>query len=450
MGDICMELTDLYHKRVGLVAEARKIKTLADEQGRGLNETEETQFRAIMGQVDDLNRAIGTEEVLQAAERVSDAPKAEPTRPTPAAALPEATRTERPTITFPKAEKFRSLGDQLQAVLRSAQPGATVDTRLVEQRAATGLNEAVPGEGGFLVQTDFSSELVRRSYERAALASRARRMSLSTNANKISIPVVHETSRADGSRLGGVRAYWSAEADSVTASKPEFREVELTLHKLMATCYLTDELMADAGALETFVRDAYAEEIAFKLDDSIWRGTGSGQPLGFITHPAIVSVAKETGQVAATLQSENIMKMWARAWGRGRGNAVWFYNQDIEPQLFQFGIQVGVGGSTLYMPPGGLSASPYGTLFGRPMVPVEQAATLGSQGDIVFADMNQYLLVDKGGVQSAVSVHVRFLNDETVFRFTYRVAGQPLWHSALTPFQGTATLSPFVTLDARA
>jgi HK97 family phage major capsid protein len=442
-----MELTDLYHKRAGLVAEARKIKTLADEQGRGLNETEEGQFRAIMGQVDDLNRAIGTEEALQAAERVSDAPKAEPTKPMPATTV-EA-RAERPTITFPKAEKFRNLGEQLQAVLRSSRPGATVDNRLQEQRAL-GLNEAVPGEGGFLVQTDFSTELVKRSYERSPLASRARMLSLSSNANSIEIPVVHETSRANGSRSGGVLAYWAAEAASVTASKPEFRKVELNLHKLMATCYLTDELMQDASALEGFVRDAYAEEISFKLDDAIFNGTGSGQPLGLLNHAATVSVSKETGQVAATLQSENIMKMWARAWARSRQNAVWFHNQDIEPQLFQFGIQVGVGGSTIYMPPGGLSANPYGTLFGRPLVAIEQAPTLGTVGDIVLADMNQYLLVDKGGVQSAVSVHVAFLTDETVLRFTYRVAGQPLWHSALTPFQGTNTLSPFVSLATRA
>lgn len=445
-----MELTDLYHKRAGLVAEARKIKTLADEQGRGLNETEEAQFRAIMAEVEALSASIGVEETLRSAEEVSDAPKATPTRPTPATQLPDDTRAARPTITFPKAERFRSFGDQLQAVLRSSRPGATVDNRLVEQRAASGLNETIPGDGGFLVQTDFATELIRRSYENAALASRARRVSLSSNANSIKLPVVHETSRANGSRFGGVLAYWAAEADSVTTSKPEFREVELTLHKLMATCYLTDELMADAGALETFVRDAYAQEMAFKLDDAILRGTGAGQPLGILGHAATVSVAKEGGQVAATLQSENIMKMWARTWARSRPNAVWFHNQDIEPQLFQFGVMVGVGGSTIYMPPGGLSQSPYGTLFGRPLVAIEQAPTLGTVGDIIFADMNQYLVVDKGGVQSAVSVHVRFLNDETVFRFVYRVAGQPLWHAALTPFQGSNTLSPFVTLDTRA
>ena len=103
------------------------------------------------------------------------------------------------------------------------------------------------------------------------------------------------------------------------------------------------------------------------------------------------------------------------------------------------------------MPPGGLSSQPYGTLFGRPVIPIEQCQTLGDKGDIILADMSQYILADKGGVQSASSIHVRFVNDESVFRFVYRVAGQPIWHSALTPFTGAAnTLSPFVTLNARA
>jgi HK97 family phage major capsid protein len=84
------------------------------------------------------------------------------------------------------------------------------------------------------------------------------------------------------------------------------------------------------------------------------------------------------------------------------------------------------------------------------MVAIEQAPTLGTVGDIVLADLNQYLLVDKGGVQTATSIHVAFLTDEQVLRFTYRVAGQPLWHSALTPFQGSGTLSPFVSLATRA
>ena len=128
---------------------------------------------------------------------------------------------------------------------------------------------------------------------------------------------------------------------------------------------------------------------------------------------------------------------------------MWFINQDIEPQLFTMGLIVGTGGAPVYLPPGGLSASPYGTLFGRPAVPIEQCSTLGTVGDIILADMSQYVAAEKGGMQTAASIHVRFLYDESCFRFTLRVDGQPMWNTALTPANGSNTLSPFVALATR-
>jgi HK97 family phage major capsid protein len=87
---------------------------------------------------------------------------------------------------------------------------------------------------------------------------------------------------------------------------------------------------------------------------------------------------------------------------------------------------------------------------GRPVITIEQCAALGDAGDIILADFGEYMLADKGGVQMASSMHVMFTTDEMVFRFIYRVDGQPIWNSALTPFKGAGTLSPFVTLAARA
>jgi len=112
-------------------------------------------------------------------------------------------------------------------------------------------------------------------------------------------------------------------------------------------------------------------------------------------------------------------------------------------------VAVGTGGVPVYLPANGLSSSPYGTLFGRPVVPVEYAATLGTVGDVILADFSEYFLADKGGVQSASSIHVQFLTDQSVFRFIYRVDGQPAWSAALTPANGTNTLSPFVAVATR-
>lgn len=128
----------------------------------------------------------------------------------------------------------------------------------------------------------------------------------------------------------------------------------------------------------------------------------------------------------------------------------WFINQDTLPELMSMSQPVGTGGAPVWLPAGGASGKPYDTLFGRPVTEIEQAASLGTVGDIILADLSQYLCIEKGGLQSASSIHVQFVTDEQVFRFVARIDGQPLWQAALTPFKGTSnTVSPFVALATR-
>jgi len=343
---------------------------------------------------------------------------------------------------------FRTLGQQLQSIVASSSPGGKIDPKLYQVRNAAGLNEKIPSEGGWLVQPEFSYALLQKANETGILASKCYHIPIGGNFSGIELPVIDETSRADGSRWGGIQAYWLAEAAEKQPSKPKFGRLSLTLSKLVGLCYTSDELLADAGVLQAIVTDGFSQEIGFRMDDAILNGTGVGQPLGILNSSALVVVTKEVGQ-AATLVFENLVKMWARCYGRSRKNAIWLLNQDTEVQLFSLGIIVGMGGSSVYMPAGGLSASPYSTLFGRPIIPLEQCGTLGAKGDIILFDPSQYLVIDKG-VESDVSIHLRFLYDESTFRFVYRVDGAPIWKSALIPFKGAAnTQSPYVTLQAR-
>ena len=170
---------------------------------------------------------------------------------------------------------------------------------------------------------------------------------------------------------------------------------------------------------------------------------------GILNSGSLVSVAKEVNQPADTIVYENILKMWSHMIASSRANAVWLINQEAETQLYSMYLSVGTAGVPVYMPANGISGQPFGTLFGRPVIPVEQCSALGDKGDIILADLSQYLIADKGGVQTASSMHVRFLYDEMAFRVTYRVDGQPLRNVPITPYKGATTLSSFVTLDAR-
>ena len=342
-----------------------------------------------------------------------------------------------------ETRNFASLGEQMMAVYRASNPGGRIDSRLTT-RAASGMNESNPSDGGFLVQQDFVKTLLKRTYETGILASKVRKIPISSNSNGLKINSIDEDSRANGSRWGGVQTFWQSEADEMSASKPKFKQMELSLKKLTGLCYATDELLQDTSALESVINEAFAEEFGFKIDDAILNGTGSGQPLGLLNSPALVTVVKEKDQTAK-ITTENLIKMWNRMWSRSRANSVWYINQELEPFLYTLMI----GDKPVYIPAGGLSEKPYGTLFGRPVVPLEQCNGAGDVGDIILADVSQYLLIDKGGVSQASSVHVRFLYDEQIFRFIYRVDGQPIWSKPLTPYKGSSSVSPYVTLAKR-
>lgn len=348
-----------------------------------------------------------------------------------------------------KSKPFKSFGEQLKEVAL-VDTGKIRGSEKLDAIKANGMSEAVSSDGGYLVQTDFSAELLKPIYELGAIASRVDRTTVSAASNGMTFNAVDETSRATGSRYGGVQAYWLAEAGTKTASKPKFRQVELKLKKLIGACYATDELLADAAALQSVISESFRNEFTFMVEDAFFNGDGVGKPLGIMNSGALIPVAKESGQAADTIVAENIMKMWARMAAPMRAGAAWYINQDVEPQLFSLSLAVGTGGIPVYMPANGLAGAPYGTLMGRPVLPVEYAGTVGDLGDIVFANFGAYKAIDKGSMTGESSIHVQFLTDETTFRFVYRVDGQPKWNSAVTPFKGSNTQSPFIALAERA
>jgi hypothetical protein len=64
-------------------------------------------------------------------------------------------------------------------------------------------------------------------------------------------------------------------------------------------------------------------------------------------------------------------------------------------------------------------------------------------------DPARYILATKGGLQVASSIHVRFVADESVIRFIYRLDGQPELSAEITPYQGTVTQSAYIVLAER-
>lgn len=346
---------------------------------------------------------------------------------------------------------YQSLGHFAADVFAaSAHGGGRVSDLLSPLAAASGMNQAIGSEGGFLVPPEFS-QAIWDGLNGSPDSLLAMTDQYPVSGESLTFNANAETSRANGSRYGGVRAYWLAEAAQATATKPKFRQMKLEPHGLAALVYVTDKLLKNAGALTSYIAKAAAEEINFVVGDALINGNGSGQPLGVMKAGSLVTVSKETSQAANTILQANISKMWARLHPRCRDRAVWFYNVECEPQFDALNLPIKNVAGTENV--GGISNVVWNAekrlLKGRPVMPIEYCAALSSLGDIILADMGMYATGTQGGVESAVSMHLRFDYAEQAFRFMFYVDGQPWLADPLTPFKGSSTLSSFVTLQAR-
>jgi HK97 family phage major capsid protein len=380
-----------------------------------------------------------------------------------------------PTITIPDAPIYRgsnasALGQQLLDIktMKTGNgdvAGARSRLEKVEKRnqitleaqakkenraAATGgFTTGVPSDGGFFLQGETSMDLMTNGFNNSVVLPRCDSRTLGAGTQFIEVTMIDETSRANGSRGGGVRVYTTAELGEMTASKTKFRQLRIEPKKLTGLYYSSGEMDKNVTFLGQEMRKLFGEEFAFKCQDLVINGTGAGEPLGILNADCLVSVTKETGQTADTVMTENILKMESRLWREGPG-VCYLVNRETKPQLSTMSLAVGTGGApvALYKQEfyqGVMQAS----LNGFPCFTIEQAAALGDAGDVILADFGQYYTANKGDINEAMSIHVEFIYDQNTYRFLYFFDGQPKLKSAITPYKGSATVGPFIVTAAR-
>ncbi len=326
---------------------------------------------------------------------------------------------------------------------------ATKEAREAESlgfKAPQGMYEGSDPDGGTLVPQDFSREIYQRAKNQGQILSYLKVTPVS--GNSLSIPALKEDSRVDGSRYGGIRSYWTGEAEQYTKSQPVFRNVELKLKKLTVLTYVTEELLADSFiALESWLGNVVPQEINFKINDAVLNGNGAGMPLGIMNSGSKITVSAVASQGASTIVAANILAMWMRVPASQRSSAVWLYNQGAEAQVFSLYQAAGTAGGTLFFAPN-TDVNGNFKLMGRPAIPCEQCQALGTEGDLILFAPDGYAAISKGGIESAMSIHLRFDYGENAFRWSFRFDGQPMDNVALTPYLGSTTTSSIVTLSS--
>lgn len=353
----------------------------------------------------------------------------------------------------PGAAGFKAIAEFAVAV-RAARTGsidqrlaslpADVDSRFGASTAPSTWNQNAGGGGeGYLVPPDFRKEIWQIAYNEDDLLGMCQ--AEPTQSNAVMVPRDETTPWG----ASGVQAYWASEVGQFAASKMNLTGALMNLHKLYAFVTASDELLADGPMLSDRLTRQAGRAIKWKASEAIFAGTGVGQPLGIQSGPALLVTPKDSGQATKTLSLTNLGNMMARILRVG-GQPIWLANQDILPQLMTLAFP---GGWPAWLPNNQPFAnSPFnGSLLGYPVMFTEHAQTLGTQGDITLINLDGYYAATKadGGINFAASIHLFFDLDATAFRWTFRLAGQPLLSKPVTSPKSTTQKSHFVTLQAR-
>ena len=412
-------------------------------QGDELTEEQEAEYEAYEKDLTQLNKDIGRlERVAQAEKEMAAVP--DRNRDTEKEASDRIGNVKQNSLDDPM-KGFKSPREFFTSVLAAGRTGR-VDDRLKPLQATAGSDEHSTQDdayGGFLVPEQMLPDFLRTEPEPDPMLGRLTNIPMNS-------PIVNINARVDkdhsSSVSGGLTVARNMETQSTSSSRMQFEKVRLEAYSLFGLTYTTEELLADSPmTIAALLQQGFRDEFTSHMINERLNGTGTGEHMGIMNSPCLVSVAKEGSQTADTINITNLIKMRSRCWGYQ--NAVWLANHDTIPQLFALNLASGSAGAIFYQP--SLQADMPDMLLGRPIYYTEYCKTLGDKGDIVLGNWTQYLEGLYQPLQSAESVHVRFLNNERTFRLSLRNAGAPWWRTALTPKNSSNTLSPFVVLDER-
>lgn len=430
-------IRSLKAKKAEALKQAGALNAITD---RDLSVDEHAALAGHMASIRGLNAQIDAAEML-----ANEAAGMDATGGVTVAAGAHITVTE--NLAADPKRGFKSFGEFAQATAMASREGVSPDRRLVIGAAAPGTvgNEGAGADGGFAVPPQYSSDIFKLSLGEGSL------LPLTDNTEVQGNSMVFPKTEQTPWGTNGVRAYWQAEAGAATATKPSLGTQALRLHKLMALVPLTDELVADTNALDTFIPDLVGDSIRWKTNEAILFGNGNGQPLGAMNSGALVTVAKESGQATLTLDRMNVAKMAARMpFVDTLKNQVWIMNNDAMPYLWTLNSN----NQLLFLPygaaNGAFQGSPNGTLLGRNVMTSQHAPSFTSANDVALLDLSYYRTITKaGGMQTATSLHLYFDADALAFRVTFRIDGSPKIAAPINPAKGSTTLSPFAALAAR-
>lgn len=317
----------------------------------------------------------------------------------------------------------------------------------------TALAESSGSTGGYTVPVQFYGELLRLVAEEAFVRSMC--MMVPMQSRSLLVPALDQSgtpSAGTSSFFGGIAASWQPEGQTINESEPNWRQIELVARDLVFYTVASNQLLQDnAIALDTLLTTLFREAMAWFMDYYILRGNGANQPLGALNGPNVYAESRSlanhfTLDDVAAMTSHLLLSSWK--------NACWVMHPSVMPELIQMTNGATNSPFLVWLNPspnaeGGPAAQQLPMrLLNFPIFWTEKVPTLGNRGDVSLIDFSKQLIGDRLALQIETSPHVKFLNNQMVWRVIARWDSQPWLNKPVTMADGVYKMSNAVTLAA--
>lgn len=403
----------LYEKISAKAKEQQALIDAARAENRILNDDELQKFNDLQKEIDALKLQVEAEEKLDANNKYLN-------EPTTTRVIPTTTETQGDVL---DDGGFDSIGELANAVKFGDKKGR--------------LKNLATGDVGILIPPKFASDILMLDGESEIVMPRATNIPAGDPPDApFTLPYLQQ---GDDGALGGIELVWTGEGKTVSdTSDPKIKDLTLTPQEVSGMATITNKTLQNweaAGALiQTLLRQAYINGRDYKF----LRGSGSGCPLGILNAPGVIKIARDT---SATVKYIDLINMLSRLYA-GAGDPIWAINQTLMPTLMTLQDPAGhyifnAGDATKGIP---------ATLLGLPIKWNGKTPLLGNEGDISLAKFNYYLTKAGSGPYIAISEHVKFTTNKTVFKIVANIDGQPWVKDPLKLEDGSTTVSPYIIL----
>lgn len=408
------------------------LGTLSALEGLTVEQTEEA--NTLTAEANEINAQIVAKEGMEAVINASK----------------EVKPQVKPVASVVKAGTARKLDNGSHGFNTNGEFFAAIreDARGNKNELLNSQREKVGEDGGFLVPADMLDEVQKKIQGDESLLARCRQ--LKTKSNRVTIPLDENAPwSGDGSNF---ESYWVGEEKSANESQKKLGEADIKLHKLQTKISVTDEMLEDAPLIESMIMTDAPEVIMARINNAIISGSGVKMPQGVLQSGFGYTVNKESGQLADTINFENLKKLYTHALPKAKRNGIFLYNVACEEQLIGMKLDAAsTDGVSVYLPNNSIAGAPYGTLWGKPVFPMAGAMpALGDKGDIMFVDLSFYYAAIKSGIDKKVSIHALWDEDKTSYKFSFRMGGQCPFKSPASTEKGDYKLSGLTFLQERA